>query len=625
MQLIAIAPQSPLFGDMSLLKMQNLVLDLIAKRVPLPDTLKQLCLEVERLVADADCSILLVDPAGLLHPVAAPNFPDIYLQSLDGVLIGPNVGSSGSAVYHNIPVQVENIAQDPRWTAFKAMALPLGWQACVAEPIRNGEGQAIGVLTIYLREQRQLSDGERKVLAIAVELCELALSRQQQELAQEFRAICDPLTSLPNKPACDDALMKLRCDTAGSWGLLIVSIDKLKVVNETLGHGAGDAMIAEVARRLSAILVPDRVFRTAGNEFTALLQDVAALQDMNNTAAQLFGVISVPFYFGEQPVVPEVTMGSAVLAMQDRRPEDVRRNADFALYHAKETGRGRHVAYGPGMGSRMSNRRVSVQEVMEALEDNRIDAQYQPVVRLDSFEIVGFEALCRLTNHHGEILPAAIFREAFSDVHVAVETTRRMLEIVAQDLHSWSAAGLPVPFVGVNITSADFSTADLPAKIEHAFTQHGASLQHLVLEVTEDADIGQRNQIVATGIMELKIKNVRVAFDNFGAGHASLAHLLTVPLDIVKIDKEFTRKLVGGMGEPIVKGLLQIARDLGITAVAEGIETVDQVEVLRMLGCELGQGYAFSRAVARDKATQLLRKHGHGLSSALPLMPSSAR
>lgn len=609
---------------MSLLKLQNLVLDLIAKGASLPDTLKQLCLEVERLVKDADCSVLLVDPAGLLHPVAAPNFPDIYLQSLDGVLVGPNVGSSGSAIFHNIPVQAENIAQDPKWVGFKAMALPLGWQACVAEPVRDGEGQAIGALAVYLREQRLLSDRERQILSIAVELCELALSRHQQELAQEFRSICDPLTNLPNRPACDDVIMKLRCDQAGSWGVLIVSIDKLKIVNDTLGHAAGDALIAEVARRLSAVLAPDRVFRTAGNEFTAVLQDVAALQDINNTAAQVFGVISVPFYFGDEVIVPEVTMGSAILAMQERRPEDVRRNADFALYNAKETRRGSHVSYGSGMGTRMSNRRVSVQEVMEALEDNRIDAQYQPVVRLDSYEIVGFEALCRLTNMHGEILPAIIFREAFSDVNVAVETTRRMLEIVAQDLRAWFSAGLPVQFIGVNITSADFSVGDLPAQVEQAFARHGASLQHLVLEVTEAADIGQRDQIVAAGIMEMKIKNVRVAFDNFGAGHASLAHLLTVPLDMVKIDKTFTRKLVGGAGAPIVKGLLQISRDLGITAVAEGIETIEQVEVLRELGCELGQGYAFSRAVARDKAAQMLKKHAYGLSNALPLMPSSA-
>lgn len=145
-----------------------------------------------------------------------------------------------------------------------------------------------------------------------------------------------------------------------------------------------------------------------------------------------------------------------------------------------------------------------------------------------------------------------------------------------------------------------------------------------MLEITEDADIGQRDQVVATGIMELKIKNVRVAFDDFGAGHAALAHLLTVPVDFIKIDQVFTRKLVGGAGLPIVRGLLQIARDLGLRAVAEGIETVEQAEALRGLGCELGQGYAFSRAVEREKAAQLLRKHCHGLSSALPLMPTSA-
>ncbi|MGQ3676153.1 putative bifunctional diguanylate cyclase/phosphodiesterase [Xanthobacter sp. TB0139] len=606
-----------------MLTLQNRVLGLIANNAPLPDVLERLCLEVERLVENADCSVLLVDPAGMLHPVVAPSFPEIYLRSLDGILVGPGVGSSGSAVYYNIPVTVEDIEDDPKWGAFKAMALPLGWRACIAEPLRNGDGRAIGALAIYLHAMRALSEKERQVLSTAIELCELALSRHEPELEREYHFLCDPLTGLPNKPACDEALLKLRCEKPGSWGMLIISIDDLKNVNDALGFEAGNAMIIEIARRLSAVLAPDYVYRTAGNEFTVILQDQAALRDLDQAAAQVFAVLSSAFFFGEKALHPQVTMGSALLSMQDRRAESVRNNADFALYHAKATRRGSHVKYGPEIGSRFANRRVSVQEVIEALEDNRVDAQYQPILRLDTYEIIGFEALCRLTNHQGEILPAAIFREAFSDARVAVETTRHMLEIVARDIRTWQVEGLPVQFIGVNITSADFSSGDLPSKIDDAFTRHGAALKHLVLEVTEDADIGQRDQVVSTGIMELKIKDVRVAFDDFGVGRASLGHLLTVPVDIIKIDREFIRKLGEGPSLPIVRGVLQIASDLGIVTVAEGIETVEQAEMLRGLGCEFGQGYAFSRAVAREQAVQLLRKHGHGLEKAMPLMPHS--
>lgn len=607
-----------------MLKLQNTILDLIAKGEPLKVILDRLCLEMEKLIEAADCSILLVDPSGLLHPVAAPGFPEIYNKSMNGVLTGPNMGSTGSAVYNNIPVHVEDIERDPRWTVFRLLALPLGWQACAATPLRNAAGKAIGALTIYLRQKRGLSDAERKLVAACVELSELALANHQRELDVEYRATCDPLTGLPNKPACDEAMLRLRCDAPGSWGVIIISVDKLQAANEKYGFEAGNAQIVEIARRLSAVLEPDRLFRTAGNEFTAILQDENALKDINNTASVIFNALSAPISYAGEVFRAQVTIGSALLSAQDTRPESVLYNAGFALFHAKETRRGSHVHYGPGIGSRMVNRRVSVQEVTEALQDNRVDAQYQPVLRLDTYEIVGFEALCRLTNRDGEVLPAAVFKEAFSDASVALETTQRMLSIVARDIRAWHDQGLPVPFVGINITSADFAVGDLPAKIEDAFAKAGADLKHLVLEVTEDAYIGQRDQIVADGIMELKIKDVQVAFDDFGTGHATLGHLLSVPIDIIKIDQAFTRKLVaGGPGTAIVSGLIQIARDLDIKAIAEGIETAGQVEILRGLGCELGQGYAFSRPVARETAAQLLQKHGHGAANALPLMPSA--
>jgi EAL domain-containing protein (putative c-di-GMP-specific phosphodiesterase class I) len=176
----------------------------------------------------------------------------------------------------------------------------------------------------------------------------------------------------------------------------------------------------------------------------------------------------------------------------------------------------------------------------------------------------------------------------------------------------------------VNVTSADFYTGDLSAKIDEAFARSGVPLNYLSIKVTENVYFGQRDRVVATGIADLRMKGVHVALDDFGTGFAALTHLLSVPIDMIKIDQSFIRGLEpGDSGTAIVRGLLQIAHDLGISAVAEGIEMAQQAERLHAMGCTLGQGYAFSSAVQRKKAAQLLRRHARGIAGAGPLSPAS--
>jgi EAL domain-containing protein (putative c-di-GMP-specific phosphodiesterase class I) len=289
----------------------------------------------------------------------------------------------------------------------------------------------------------------------------------------------------------------------------------------------------------------------------------------------------------------------------------VRRNADFALYHAKDNARGSFVLYQANLGTRILHRRNSIKEVREALEEKRITAHYQPIIRLDTGEVVGFEALSRMTTPSGDILSAAMFQESFSDVHIASEITQYMLSIVAQDIRHWLDLGLPVQHVGVNVTAADFYVGDLAAFVSKKFSDYNVPLNHLIIEVTENAYIGQRDDVVASGIRNLRLLGVRVALDDFGTGFAALAHLLTVPVDIIKIDRSFVCRLApGDPSVAIVKGIVQIARDLNIRLVAEGVETLELSETLQKMGCQLGQGYAFSKAVECEKATEILREFG---------------
>jgi EAL domain-containing protein (putative c-di-GMP-specific phosphodiesterase class I) len=253
------------------------------------------------------------------------------------------------------------------------------------------------------------------------------------------------------------------------------------------------------------------------------------------------------------------------------------------------------------------SRRKAIRDVTIALHEGRIDAFYQPIFLFDTRKIVGMEALCRLKTPSGEIIAAAEFCEATSDAHVATELTQRMMSIVASDVRKWLDMGIPFQHVGINVTSADVHGSRLNERLTAVFNRENVPLKHVILEITETVYMGERDEIVARVIKEMRAKGLRIALDDFGTGYASLTHLLTVPVDIIKIDKSFVDRLApNDAGTAIIEGLVLIAGKLGIRVVAEGVETEAQLEQLSRLGCNIGQGYLFSRPVDRDAATNLL-------------------
>jgi diguanylate cyclase (GGDEF)-like protein len=602
-----------------LLRFENRILRLIANGAPVQDTAHQLCHEVEAFLPGVICTVMTVDPAGLLDRLAAPSLPAEFSAAIRGVMKGPDVGSCGTAAYMRQPVFVTDIANDPKWAKFKDLALAADLRACWSAPIAGHDGEAVGALALYFREPRIPLEHERSLIAQCVELCEIALRRHERVADRERRASIDALTGLPNRAAFNMALASMARDEPGSWALFIVDLDNLKTINDTFGHPAGDGLIRAAGERVAAAMLPDITFRLGGDEFAVLVQYPEALTDLDARAGKIFAALETPADCDGHAVVPAATIGGAVLAATNAAA-DVYQNADFALYHAKETGRGGFVRYWPGIGSRITHRRDAIRDVSAALAEGRIDAYYQPIVRLDTREIVGVEALCRLRTTDGEVVAASEFQEATSDVNVAAELTGRMLSIVAGDVRAWLDAGLPFQAVGVNVSTGDFYAGDLMRKLEHSFGRAGVSLEHLFLEVNENVSAGRRDKVIAREIGRIRRSGVRVSLDDFGTGQASLTHLVSMPVDAIKIDRSFVAQLwPDDPAMVLVQGLIEIARQLNVHVVAEGIETEVQASQLWTMGCVLGQGFEFSRAVDRAAMTELLRQHAEGVEGAIPL------
>lgn len=590
-----------------MLGLRNTILEMIAKGADLKATIDCLCLEIETLAPEVICSVLTVDSDGLLHPLAAPGLPADFCAGLDGLLIGPNVGSCGSAAYLRRPVIVTDIASDTRWSDFRDAALPLGLRACWSTPIFGETERVIGTFALYCRSPRAPSEAEQAIVDACIHLCAIALERHERVLERERRANGDLLTGLGNRSAFANVLAQLSCDRPGAWALFILDLDNLKVVNDGFGHHAGDQLIQAAAARTSRSAAPDHVFRIGGDEFAIVVQSPEALCDLDSFAARILDALTQPLDCNGHAVAPKATIGGAVLGPGDRSAEVVRQNADFALYHAKETGRGGFVRYWPGIDTRIIHRIAAIRDVDAALRDGRVEAHYQPIVRLDTHEIIAMEALSRLRMANGGLLAAAAFREATADVNVASELTQRMLEIVARDLRHWHDRSIPVEHIGINVSLADFHGGQLDKQITSALAAHDLPLEHLLIEVTESAYPALRDKAVLEAIEALRRKGLRLALDDFGTGGGLLMPLLTMPVDIIKIDKVLVDRLAPeGAGAAVIGGLLHTARELDIPVIAEGVENQIQAAHLAQLGCRLGQGYFFSRPLDRETATGLL-------------------
>lgn len=586
----------------AMLRLQNDILEMIAKGEPLAATIDRLCRRIEAILPGVVCSVIEVGGDGCLHPLAAPSLPHAYCQMLDGLVPGPDVGACGSAVHRREPVEATDIATDPRWACCVETVLMLGLRACWSTPILDRDGLPLGAFAFYFREARGHTAHEEEIVETCAHLCAIAMERDRQIRSQHRLAYRDMLTDLPNRAAFNAASERAASPPSA---LLIIDLDNLKTVNDTFGHHAGDYLLQAASRRIQASAEPHRAYRLGGDEFAVLVEGETDNARLDALARRILDDLVQGIDCAGHMIVPRATIGGAVRG--ERSPAELSQTADFALYHAKETRRGGFIAYSPELGATMTRRLRVIRDVGVALQEDRIDAHYQPIVRLDTGDVVGLEALFRVIAPDGRVLSAGQFIDATSDVHTATQLTRRMMAVVARDMRAWLDQGAPFQHVSVNAASADFQNADLLRVIETAFGAENVPLKHVILEVTESVYMSQAGDGVARQIQAMRANGLRVALDDFGTGFASLTHLLSAPVDIIKIDRSFVARMEPeSRAAAIVEGLLGIAVKLGIRVVAEGVETESQARQLRAMGCTLGQGYLHSRAVDRAAAARLL-------------------
>lgn len=590
-----------------LLRLQTDVLEAVACGESLVAIADLLCRRAEALAPEAICSLLSVDTGGHLHPLAAPSLPLAYSSAIEGLAIGPQAGSCGTAAFRNEAVVVTDIGNDPLWDDYRALAEPLGLRACWSSPIRDQHGRVVATFAFYYRTGRGPDAMERAIVETCVRLCAIAIEHEAARERNYRLAYFDGLTGLPNRGHFGELLIR-NIGMNEPFGLLLVDIDHLKIINDTMGQVCGDMLICAVAERIAEADAAFTVCRLGGDEFAVLVADCSTDMALAAAARSTLGAVAGLIQVGEQTIDPHITIGGALFGRDGADGATLMQNADFALGHAKDTRRGGYYHFTPGLRTSMLERASMVRSVDLAMSENRIEPHYQPIVRLDTAEIVGLEALARMRMPDGRIATAGEFHAALADPRIAYHLTGQMLVQIAADIRRWLDLGIDFQHVGVNVTTGDFQRGDLESRIVTTFEKAGVPLKHVILEVNEAVYMGGNDQMVPRAVGALRQRGLLVALDDFGTGFASLTHLLSFPVDVIKIDKSFVDRLESdGASDAIVGSIIDIARKLDMKLVAEGIETEQQSRTLTQLGCVLGQGYLYARPASAEDTTRLLR------------------
>ncbi len=437
--------------------------------------------------------------------------------------------------------------------------------------------------------------------------------RKQAEDRLIHDALHDALTGLANRALFMDRLTRAigrsvrrpeaRCAVA------FLDIDNFKVVNDGLGHAAGDHLLVAIARRLEASLRPgDTVARLGGDEFTVLLEDIADAGDAQVAVTRLQQSLTRAFVVERREIVVTASAGIA-LSGPTVTADDLLRDADTAMYRAKSEGRARHAVFDHGMRELVVRRLDVETELRSALERGGLDAHYQPIVRISSGELVGFELLARWRNHAGEDVPPSDFIPIAEESGLITEVGRWALRSGCTQLRRWQTDGLVAEHVtiSVNISGRHFNQDDLGSDVAAALEVSGLDGRSLRLEITESVILDDPETVRST-LADLMDLGVRAHIDDFGTGYSSLAFLHRFPGDTLKIDRSFVASMQTDPGSrDIVRAIAALARTLGKQVIAEGVETAWDLELVREAGCEFAQGFLFARPMAAEAATAFAR------------------
>ena len=436
---------------------------------------------------------------------------------------------------------------------------------------------------------------------------------ERKRVEQSIRHIAhhDALTGLPNRSLFRDRLTHAMAQADRyhqKLAVMFLDLDRFKAINDTLGHNVGDQLLKIAAERLrSCVRDSDTVARLGGDEFTVIVEDIVEDHDAAAVAQKILDTLSQPFNLYGHEVFISVSVGVTLYPSDDENADNLLRNADSAMYRAKEFGRNNFQFYVAEMNIKARERLRLESSLRRALDRNEFMLYYQPRVSLESGRVIGAEALLRWRHPEMGLVPPSEFIPILDETGMIIPVGDWALREACRQNREWQDRGLPPIRVAVNLSVRQFIQKDLADTIVRALEAANLSAEHLEVEITEDLFL-EHNQTNIITLARLKNMGIHISIDDFGTGYSSLSYLKRLPIDTLKIDQSFVRDIGDPDNKAIASAIIAMASSLRLNVLAEGVETDEQLAFLRAQGCNEIQGFSFSHPLPADEFAQLLRE-----------------
>lgn len=597
-----------------LLQLQRDILETVATSHDHDDNLQKLCLAAEAILPNAAASIMLFnDDRSSLSVRAAPSVPQEGIDALNGLVPGPTAGSCGTAVFTQVPVFVEHTLTDTRWSHqdFQNFATRFNIQACWSMPIRQPSQEVLGSFALSSFQSRAPTEFQKKLMSIGANLAAVILQREKMEKRLWDMAHYDSLTLLPNRSLLEKTLDQVLSQTKQNdekLFLMFIDLDNFKNINDSYGHTIGDEALIITANTLrQCIREQDVLGRLGGDEFVLIIRDIAQHSDAITVADKILTELnSLPALEGTNTSL-SASIGISVYPDDTDDKSELLRNADTAMYQSKNNGRNQYSFYQKEYTEQIRQQLEIEAELKRALVNDEFVVFYQPQVDAVSKKVMAAEALIRWQHPEKGLLSPFSFIPIAEKSNLIVDIGNWVLRQTCLDGAKWLASSISFDRLSVNLSVR---------QISKNFHQHVLTIldetkfpaDKLELEITEtllmDTD--------AHAIIELKqLQNagISIAIDDFGTGYSSLHQVRQLPLNKLKIDREFVKELPTNEDDVVLtRMIIAMAKALSLNIVAEGIETNEQQAFLQQEGCELLQGYLFGKPMPANEIEQQFKR-----------------
>lgn len=591
---------------------RNEVLEMVARNHPLSIVLEKICLTIERQHPELFSAINLLEGDCLFNG-AAPSLPKSFGEAIEGVQIGPDEGSCGTAAYRREPVIVHDIRRSSLWAKYQELAAYHGLRACWSMPIISSKREVLGTVALYWREPTIENSDGLELLGTVSRLAAIAIEQRRLNDQLNYQAHFDSLTGLPNRILFEDRLdhsLAVAHRHQQKLAVLFVDLDRFKVINDTLGHHTGDLVLQEVARRLQdCVRHSDTVARLGGDEFTLVLTEIKDIFNAERVAQKLIDALEPPILLPDQSLHITPSIGISLFPDDGETAQQLLSNADRAMYRAKLQGKNNFQFFAPEMNIQTLERLELENQLRRVLERNELRLFYQPQVDLKSGRMIGYEALLRWEHPVKGLVSPGLFVPLAEESGMIVPIGAWVLEHACHQAKNWQNQGYAPLKIAVNVSALQFNRADFIQTVQKALEASGLEPMWLELELTESFLLNNTKESLQK-LAELKEFGVKLSLDDFGTGYSSLSYLQQLPIDTLKIDQSFigANPQKGPRGGAIVSAIVTMAHSLGMRVIAEGVETQAQLNFLRQINCDGIQGYIYSPPVSTGKLEDLLKQ-----------------